>query len=127
MMSLSADEAFAALGIEPTLDGARLKRAYFEAVGRTPPHRDAEAFRRVRAAYEALSRPGGIEAAYLSAAGASEREIAVVRARYAPLLAEARERIRARRAEQQRVPAFIEAASSSTLAAFCQRLSGTQT
>ncbi|HKY40642.1 MAG TPA: hypothetical protein VJN18_32125 [Polyangiaceae bacterium] len=109
---------FAALGIEPTLELARVKRAYFEAVARTPPYRDAAAFARVRTAYEQLKRPGGLEAAYLSAPLASSRELSALREHYVKVLAEAGQRASGRRAIEQRAPAFIEAAASTSLAAF---------
>jgi curved DNA-binding protein CbpA len=60
------DEPFAILGLEPTLDAGAVKRAYFAALARHPPHQDAEGFQRVRGAYEALSSPGGLAVAYLS-------------------------------------------------------------
>jgi len=114
----SEQEPFSVLGIEPTLDASRVKRAYFEAVARTPPHRDAEAFRRVRTAYEALGRAGALEAAYLAAAIDVPRELAPLRERLAPALGQARERAAGQREREQRVAAFVDAASSSTLAAF---------
>jgi hypothetical protein len=112
------NDPFATLGLEPTLQPARVKRAYFEAVVRTPPYRDAPAFARVRAAYEALIRPGGLEAAYLAAPLALGRELSALRARYAPALAEARQRASARREGDERLPAFLEAAASTPLEAF---------
>ena len=60
------DGPFAVLGVAPTLDGATVKRAYFAALARHPPHQDAEGFQRVRSAYEALSSPGALAAAYLA-------------------------------------------------------------
>ncbi len=49
------DNPYFVLGLESTLDVARIKRAYFSALSRTPPHIDPEGFRRLRAAYEALT------------------------------------------------------------------------
>jgi curved DNA-binding protein CbpA len=59
-------EPFAVLGLAPTLDAAAVKRAYFAALARHPPHQDAEGFQRVRRAYEALASPGALAAAYLA-------------------------------------------------------------
>jgi hypothetical protein len=61
------DNPFAVLELAPTLDEAEVRRGYFAAVQRHPPHRDADAFRRVRAAYEALATPAGRAAAMLTA------------------------------------------------------------
>lgn len=52
-MASSADP-FRTLGIEPTLDRASIKRAYFGELQRHPPHADPEGFRRIRDAYEQL-------------------------------------------------------------------------
>ena len=72
-----AADPFMVLGIAPTLDGRAIKRAYFEAVKRTPPHVDAAAFQRLRAAYESVSDGTQLMAAYcraaLDAEGALER------------------------------------------------------
>ena len=118
----SEQDPFAVLGIEPTLDSARVKRAYFEAVARTPPHRDAETFRRVRAAYEALGRAGGLQTAYLSAPIDLAHELAPLRERYAVALAQARDEVSRQREREQRVTTFVDAASSSTLAVFIARV-----
>jgi hypothetical protein len=62
------ENPFTVLGLPaPTLDEAEVRRAYFAAVQRHPPHRDADAFRRVRAAYESLATPVGRAAAMLMA------------------------------------------------------------
>jgi hypothetical protein len=57
-----------ALGIDTDEPGpAEVKRAYRDALRRHPPDRDAEGFRRVRAAYETLSDPRqALERALLS-------------------------------------------------------------
>jgi curved DNA-binding protein CbpA len=62
------DEPFAVLGLAPTLDAGAIKRAYFEALVRHPPHQDPEGFGRLRSAYEVLTRPGGLAVAYLASA-----------------------------------------------------------
>jgi len=57
-----ADDPFATLGIAVTSDLAAIKRAYFAALQRHPPHADPEGFRRIRTAYERLSKPGAVAA-----------------------------------------------------------------
>jgi hypothetical protein len=59
-------QLFAALEMEPTADARTLKRAYFAALHRHPPHNDPEGFRRLRAAYEELLTPGRLGAAFLT-------------------------------------------------------------
>lgn len=58
---------FELLGLSPTRDASAVKRAYFHALEKHPPHADPEGFRRVRAAYEELSRPGALAAAFARA------------------------------------------------------------
>ena len=45
---------FAVLGLDESADDAAVRAAYLAAVRRSPPDRDPEGFRRIRAAYEAL-------------------------------------------------------------------------
>jgi hypothetical protein len=52
-----ATDPFAELHLTPTLDLAAIKRAYFAALKRSPPHADPEGFKRIRAAYEDLLEP----------------------------------------------------------------------
>jgi|HubBroStandDraft_6_1064221.scaffolds.fasta_scaffold161076_2 hypothetical protein len=53
------EDARAALALGPgDIDPAALKRAYRRAVAEHPPDTDADAFRRVREAYELLRDPG---------------------------------------------------------------------
>ncbi len=52
-----ASDPFTELRLPPTLDLAAIKRAYFEALKRSPPHSDPEGFKRIRAAYEDLLEP----------------------------------------------------------------------
>jgi hypothetical protein len=68
-------DPFEALGIPPTLDLAQVKRAYFALLQRHPPHADPEGFRRVRAAYEALTAPGALGLAYATAPIAAAEEL----------------------------------------------------
>jgi curved DNA-binding protein CbpA len=50
----SADDPFAVLGVGVAADDAAVRDAYRSALRAHPPERDPEAFKRVRAAYEAL-------------------------------------------------------------------------
>jgi curved DNA-binding protein CbpA len=45
---------FAVLGLEETADDEAVRAAYVAALRTSPPDRDPEGFRRIRAAYEAL-------------------------------------------------------------------------
>ncbi len=93
---MSAGGPFVVLGIAPTLDAAVVKKAYFGALAAHPPHRDPEGFARLRAAYEALSTPGALAAAYLASPLDLDAELVRYRQRFEAALARVRE---ARRAE----------------------------
>ncbi len=56
---------FELLGLAPTLDIAAVKRAYFAALSKHPPHSDPDGFARLRRTYEALVAPGGLAEAFL--------------------------------------------------------------
>lgn len=47
-------DPFAVLGLDETADDAAVRAAYLRALRISPPDRDPEGFRRIRAAYEAL-------------------------------------------------------------------------
>lgn len=98
-------DPFAVLGIAPTLDPAVVKRGYFAALTRHPPHVDPEGFRRIREAYEVL-RGDGLRAAHLAAAPVSPdgRDSARIRLRAAR--AEAVARAATRSVERERIAAF---------------------
>jgi len=84
-----AEGPFAVLGIAPTLDLGAVKRAYFAALPRHPPHADPAGFARLRGAYDALQSPTArasltlsapLDLAALWAARAAEAELAEARA-----------------------------------------------
>lgn len=77
-----SENAFAILGLTPTVDPLAVKSAYFAALARHPPHRDPEGFQRLRRAYEALTRPGALAAAYLASPVDVQRLAAEARARF---------------------------------------------
>jgi hypothetical protein len=62
---MSAD-LYSVLGIAPTLAPSDVKRGYFAALKRHPPHADPEGFRRIRDAYERLSSGEALIAAYMA-------------------------------------------------------------
>ena len=80
---------FEVLGMAPTDDPLAVKRAWFAALTRHPPHADPEGFRRIRAAYESLMAPGGRAAAILSLPLDLEAQLDRYRERYDSPLAQA--------------------------------------
>lgn len=113
---------FERLGIAPTLDRVRIKRAYFDAIAASPPHRDPDAFAQIRAAYEALMRPGGPEAAALLAPADPNLDAIPYRERYAARIEEARQRLQQQSADDAAVADFVEHARRSTLEELVQKL-----
>jgi len=109
---------FAELEIPATLDRGAVKRAYFAAIARHPPQGDPEAFRRVRAAYEALSAPGGLAAAYLQSPLDWDAELAPYRARFDGPLAQAREAVSRERGARASVERFVGETSRMTFEAW---------
>jgi hypothetical protein len=102
---------FALLGIAPTLDPAVVKRAYFEALVRHPPHQDPEGFHRVRGAYEALTRPGALAAAYLNSPVDVRGLAEQAHERFDAALQRASEAALAARTEEEAVARFVERCS----------------
>jgi curved DNA-binding protein CbpA len=105
---------FSVLGIPATLDPNAVKRAYFACIARHPPHQDAEAFRRVRAAYEALTAPGGLAAAYLQSPLDWDAALAPYRTRLETPLAQASEAIARERGGRAAVERFVNETSRMT-------------
>lgn len=105
------DGPFAVLGLAPTLDVATVKRAYFAALARHPPHQDAEGFQRVRSAYEALSSPGALAAAYLASPMNVQELADEARERFDAAMQRASEAVLAMRAEEETVTQFLERCS----------------
>jgi curved DNA-binding protein CbpA len=99
---------FAILGIAPTLDLGAIKRAYFAALTKHPPHSDPEGFKRIRSAYEALGSRGEAAAAVLRSAIDVESELSVLRGRHDVALASARQAGVARAADTARMARFTE-------------------
>jgi hypothetical protein len=113
---------FAVLGIAPTLDAAVVKKAYFAALAAHPPHRDPEGFARVRAAYEALSVPGALAAAYLASPLDLDGELSRYRERFDAALARVRDERRAEAlaaAEAERFAASLSRARWAEVVEAC--------
>lgn len=109
-------DPFAALGIPATLDALEVKRGYFEALRRHPPHQDPDGFRRVREAYERLSSPGALGACYAQAPFDAAAALAGYRARFDEALDRARASLREKAAATDLGQRFAEQCSSRTLA-----------
>ncbi len=80
---------FAEIGIAPTLDMAEIKRAYFKALSTRAPQNNPEGFQLLRQAYERLSQPGGLSAAFLSSPVDVSRELVRYQERHAAIQEEA--------------------------------------
>lgn len=85
------ESPFKVLGIQPTLDLAAIKRAYFALLTKHTPHQDQEGFKRIRAAYEALGSFGEVVAFVLRHAPDPAHELPTYRERHDAALAHARE------------------------------------
>ena len=114
---MTGPHAFSVLEMAPTLDPAAVKRAYFAALAKHPPHADADGFRRLRSAYESLTRPGALAAAYAACPIDCERELDRWNERFAARLATAAAERQTAEASSEVVAGFIQAASRLTLAA----------
>ena len=109
--------AFAVLELAPTLDAAAVKRAYFAMLAKHPPHVDADGFRRVRSAYEALTPPGALAAAYAASPLDYERTLSEWNARFASRLTQLEAEHRTAEAGAEIVAKFVQAGSRVSLAA----------
>ncbi|MDC0713148.1 J domain-containing protein [Stigmatella sp. ncwal1] len=106
-----SDDPFALLGLEPTLDPVAVKRAYFAALARYPPHEDPVGFQRLRRAYESLTRPGALEVAYLVSPVDVRKLADEARARFDAALEKARDSAQATRAREELAAQFQERCS----------------
>jgi len=99
---------FGILEIAPTLDLAAIKRAYFTALAKHPPHSDPEGFKRIRLAYEALGSRGEAASHLLRSAIDVETELTLLRERHDAALAHAGQASAANATNAARVARFTE-------------------
>ena len=109
-------DPFASLGIEPTLDPAQVKRAYFAALQRHPPHADPEGFRRIRDAYEALATPAALARAYSDRPVDLEAELRKWEDQFAASIAAVTRAREERERSSEAIQRFVEELSGRTLA-----------
>ena len=102
---------FALLGIAPTLDPLAIKRAYFAALTKHPPHSDPEGFKRIRSAYEALGSQGQVASYVLRSAVDVAAELARYRERHDASLERAGQARSAAATESARLARFVEGIS----------------
>jgi hypothetical protein len=110
---------FTALEMEPTLDPTAVKRAYFVALAKHPPHADPEGFRRLRSAYELLTRPGGLASAYAACPIDLEAELLRCKTRFAGAIAAAAASQKAKDDVRETARRFIDDLSRLRLAELC--------
>ena len=109
-------DPFAVLGIAPTLSLDLVKRAYFAALQTHPPHDDATGFQRLRAAYETLTRTGGLSNAYFATPLELGQELEQRNASLADERARATSAMRQQRASATAAARFVATFSKLTLA-----------
>jgi hypothetical protein len=116
------ESPFAVLGIPATLDPGQVKRGWFRALARHPPHQDPEGFRRLRAAYEALTRPGGLAMAFAASPIDADAALARWNERFEESISRATEEARRSEADSALISRFVDATSqlafAEALAAF---------
>ncbi len=107
-MSEVLENPFVVLGMAPTRDLVAVKRAWMQAAKRHPPNSDPAGFQKVRSAYEALSSPERLHAAYLAVpfdpAAAREELLAEDQA----ILQELQQALAADRAEKARLAQILQ-------------------
>jgi curved DNA-binding protein CbpA len=113
---MTEHDPFAILSMAPSADLVAIKRAYFAALVRCPPHGDAEAFRRVREAYETLSDPRARTLALLRSPVDASAELAAFEAEWGERLAQAASHARAEQRSEAAVEVFVERISRLTFA-----------
>lgn len=107
-MSDVTDNPFQILGMAPTRDLTAVKRAWMQAAKRHPPNSDPTGFQRVRGAYEALSTPERLHAAYLAVPFDPTAAHAELLVEDQALLAELQAALTAERAERARQAQILQ-------------------
>lgn len=110
-----ADSPYTALAIAPTLDLAAIKRGYFAALAKTPPHADPAGFRRLREAYEQLIDARSRTLAFLRAPIDVAAELASFESRWRERIAHESAAALSARQTARNVERFIKHISSLTL------------
>jgi len=107
---------FAVLGIPATLDLGQVKRAWFRALPRHPPHQDPDGFRRLRAAYEELTRPGGLAMAFAASPIDTAATLAHWNERFEARIVRLTEDARRAEADSTVIARFVDATSRISFA-----------
>jgi hypothetical protein len=108
------ESPFAVLGLSATLDLGKVKRAWFSALSRHPPHQDPEGFRRLRAAYEELIQPGGLAMAFAASPIDSAATLAKWNERFAAAIARHAEDDRRSETDSAVIARFVDTMSRIT-------------
>lgn len=117
-------DPFAVLGCAPTLDLAAIKRAYYLALPKCPPHADPEGFRRLRAAYEELLQSERRASRYMEASLSASALLAEYRGRFDAKLDAARTAASAGAQDAELNARFAGAFERMTLAQAIERTRG---
>ncbi len=127
MTSSTSTDPFDVLGIAPTDDLSAVKRAYFSALKVHPPHSDPAGFRRLRAAYDTLLKPGALKTLSWTADFDRRSAIHTLDSHLAPRL-DARARMLAHAQSSQALRATLERViTTSTWAELTAALAETET
>lgn len=99
---------FDVLGIPATLDLQTIKRAYFSAIAKTPPHADPPKFRQIRDSYESLLSEEKRVLAFLRQPIRADEEVAAFDAKWAERIRVAQTQARPIAEAPEAVRRFIE-------------------
>lgn len=105
---MSERSPFDALGIPATLDLQTIKRAYFSAIAKTPPHADPAKFRQIRDSYESLLSDEKRVLAFLRQPIRADEELTAFDAKWAERIRVARTQARPTTESPEAVRRFIE-------------------
>jgi len=110
-----ADSPYTVLEIAPTLDLAAIKRGYFAALAKSPPHADPGGFRRLREAYEQLTDASSRTLAFLRAPIDDAGELTSFESRWGERIARESAAALSARQTARNVDRFIKHISSLSL------------
>ena len=109
------------LGIEPTLLSATVRRAYFALLEQHGPQQDPQGFARLRQAYERLTDPDSLAAAYLAVPVDLAAELTRFEARYGQSVVSAAQQVADRQHEAVVKERFVEHFSRRSFLELAQR------